>query len=327
MAEIVVCAITLLAFSGLAPFVLSSVDMSNSEHSGSAPLLASQLGDMVRLCYRLVAHPVSSVVPLGLISMICGIGLLWILMARRLVRSESSDRECKNRRAQWEATLALLLVVFIGLAIPMGASFVMRSFDVLRPIYSAWLLPFVYLTIGSGAAAMERSPWSCGALAGVFLALSGAGIGAATLMHHRQLYSHGPSEWIEEIIDGSDAPLAIMHDKSGKWGFIYFPLVYRYGSNLRHWLVDPVDGALEPLDVGMPHAGANPVATRPAPGSTQLWIRSRSLGSEELAVIARRSEGNVDVEVESTGFGPGGDVRVFRSFIEARLSVSVLQSQ
>ncbi len=330
--EFVAGAATALFSAGAAPFILAAASSSGpSGEATQAAGVSEVIRNLVRLAYRLVAHPASSVYSIGLVALFAGVALLAAVAVIRVAALRrpdvqgSSGRQVAEQgdvRAEDWALLGLIVAAMFGVAAPTAATFVVHTFETLRPSYSTWLFPVVFAILGAGVATVGSRWRRRAAVVAVLLAILGSCVGTGTLLRHRVLYSHGPSEWISELVDSSPQPVAVIYDGSDPaWGFVYFPLVYQYGDAIQHWLIDR-EGRIERIRVGGTEPVERTTQAYPWSGSTELWVRASMLDSAELKEYALQEDPSPISSTEGKGgFGPTEERKTFTSFVRAEVGV------
>lgn len=309
--------LTGLCFVGLVPFILAAFQLP-SEGTVASEESAGIVKDLIRLCYRLIAHPASSVHLVGLATLLSGTVALAALAMLSGVASYVGGRI--DLKSHWD-TVGLILVIAIGIALSTIAAVLAKTFNALSPNYNIWLLPFL-LTLLSAASRMVRIPRMTIVFATASsLFILGSAIGAWTLSQHRLLYSHGPSEWVFQSIDQSTSPTIIVHDKSGAWGFVYFPIAYSYAGKLEQFLKDE-SGNFERITPKGLEAITSEEARSSWSNVRQIWVRADSLGSNELAEIARRPlEDPRPLSGRNSFFPQDGNQSYFNSFVRAEMTI------
>ncbi|MCY3011532.1 MAG: hypothetical protein NTY42_17135 [Planctomycetota bacterium] len=307
--------------SGLVPFALASLRMSPS---GGPAAPAEIARDAVRLAFRIIVHPaaVTWELALGLL-LLGGFAAVWAGIARVISFALVSPRRVQHDSEPCRGSLtgAMAAVVVGGLAMPIVIAVISPGFDALSPSYNVWLLPFFVLFLvsclnGAGKVAVVSR-------FGVATLVSGSLIATALLLHYRSLYSHGPAEFVRDQVislvgNKPSEPVAIIHDAEGMWGFAYFPLVYQSrtgglsGARLEQYLLDD-QGRVSVLG---PDGITAIEAPTPWTGRSQLWLHTRSLGSDELRTVARG--GSLPVSLQSSPW-PQGEPRIFNAFARAEV--------
>ena len=262
----------LVAMGGLWPFIDAARALSAG--SPAVPDSASALGASVRLGARLVLHPAHLIWPViaGLTAL--GVAALAALALFGAVRRAGHDAPLPRHVA------ALVLTVLGGTILPLGLlSTRFHGFEATAPHYNIWMLPVLAFGLAAG---LDRFP-RAGAGAAI-LALTGQIAGSAVLLKEAALFSHGPGEWVAEIIE-TDTAVIVLHEASGTWAHVYFPLVYLGGEQLRQGL-QADDGTIREITPGglmpWPSAGADLAAA-----SAVYNVGARFLDTEALARIAR----------------------------------------
>ena len=211
-------AITMLSWTGLAPFVMAAMGISDGP-APPTPALAEAVRDAVHFLIRLFADPVFLANHAALILLGLSIGLMGLFT---LLRGFTGDRQ--------------RLAVMLALAVPGIASVtglgvlnvLISGFETLRPSYSIWLIPFLFafLTYGLGAGGVGR----VAAFAGLALVVANL-MATTTLLKYAPLYIHGAGEWLAARIEAPDDVL-LVHDNRDPWGHSYFPVFHIEGNVL-----------------------------------------------------------------------------------------------
>lgn len=233
--------VMVLSWLLLWPFVRASIDLTGSSHDTPELSLGVWLLDVVRMLYRLLAHPSTMVSRVVLVSLVVGLMVLLALALVRVVRA--------LRGPGREAPVVILFALMIsGLAAPLVTSLSIRSFDALAPHYNLWaIVPMAALASTGMTVSLPRAgrlPASLGAT----LALIGVAGSSFVLARHPSVFSNGPSEALWEVFRERE-PEIILHASNGPWGFTYFPLRYHLGPEVRQGKWDPVSGRIEWLTV------------------------------------------------------------------------------
>jgi hypothetical protein len=322
-------ALTLAGAIGFIPFVGNALN--RSPGSAFSRNLNETLLDFVSFVYRLVAHPSSILEPVALALLLGGISiggvaaLTGILLRKQAEHHNSSILNSSPVQKGHTISLGVLSVIVVGLVVTVAGAMMIPSFDGLKPRYSIWLHPFVLLFVSTAASAMLLNLRVLSTVP--VIALGAAVVGsfwtATTLMSHRSLFSHGPSEWIANMIEESAQPVSIVHDARGQWGFVYFPIRYRFGDSVEQWLVRR-DGRVESIQpTGLKTISESMIRKKPWLNSaTTIWVTARSLYAKDLASISLyRDITNVPHNAyfgEQNSFGPPGEVSYFYSFVAAK---------
>jgi len=239
-------AITLVAAAGLAPFVLGAAAISPERE-----MAASFAVRVVRLTYRLVAHPAIAVGDVSLALVLAGTAVTGLLAVLRL------------QSGSWAAR-SIALALFIGVSTTAAAAPLIRTFDVLSPSYSTWMLPAVAVFLASATAQSNRR-LRAAAVIGVGAVILGNALGASQLTRHGRLFSHGPFDTLAAVVNEYGAEnVTVIHDGGSKWGHAYFPLRYSFGVNLLQYrAIEGADGlAFLRLPAGGPALDPTPGARR-----------------------------------------------------------------
>ncbi|WP_157959572.1 glycosyltransferase family 39 protein [Devosia submarina] len=257
---IVGCGIAIALCSGLVPFILASVRLS-AGGSSADPSLVEAIREGARMAARLWMHGVHWSSPLLTALALLGMAILLVIAVVSL-----------RRGSPLTAGLFLPLVLAMGLLNVLNL--VIGGFNVLSPSYNIWLVPFLSLFALSALTVQ----WGRGLALFGAMCLTGAHLGAdVQLMRHSSFYTHGPGDWLASEITDAESTI-VVHDSSGNWGHVYFPLYYLTGGRLTQTLRDD-SGAHQLIRPG----GTAPFAGSVQDFDTQIYVRTRSLDSNELS--------------------------------------------
>jgi 4-amino-4-deoxy-L-arabinose transferase-like glycosyltransferase len=257
-----------LAFLGLIPFIRSAVDFGDEVWVPDSALRAS-----IRLLYRLIGgHPAVMVYrPF----MICTIAGSLVLVGIALASGEGRGRGAR----------AALLAIGAGLVVTVLSRFLVHRFDPMTPVYSLWTAPLLAVACGSAVVA-RRDRWRVAAVAAAVLVAVG-NLGAATVLTvHGSTFAHLPSRRISAQVAerGSPSRVTVIHEQREDWGYLYYPLRYRFGAGLRQLLALPEKDGTVSLR-GLPDRGAEPL---PAGSEDRLALISmRHASAWDLAAYIR----------------------------------------
>jgi hypothetical protein len=166
------------------------------------------------------------------------IALLSVSMLAAVVRARNEDVKSID---------CLAAVVASGILATTGASLFIGTLDVdvLKDVYSVWLLVPISLLIGAGATSVTGFPlWD---VAGRKLAtgalLTGAGISIVLFFGNSSLFVHGPNRFISALYDKAADPQAIVYANGAAWIWSYVPLQYsRHGEVVQYWVPEGGNG-------------------------------------------------------------------------------------
>lgn len=322
---IAIASLVLLA-SAITPFVLAAVNVSSDGAAQAvAPSLFDSLRGLVRLTFRLAAHSSYLAAPSVLalfLAALAGLAAIAVIRVWSDPRNTPADGSMSLLTGRQVVVLTLPLVFAIcGLTV---VNQYVNSFDVLAPHYNLWLLPLPAILLAVAYSRLEHGPsWMrlAAHIAGV-IAIACNIVAVFMLLRQPLLYSHGPGEWAVEAIRDPQATLVI-HDGTGPWGFLYFPLHYLTGGEVTQWVSDPAGGFTH-----VTPNGSSPIASPKAQAkkfTTIIQVKSRSLDSFEIGSIAR---GSVECEFDSFPTVDIGkekanlaEYRHFCAFVSASLAI------
>lgn len=228
---LVVASVAAIFSLGVTPFILAAFNVSDpSATSGAvleAPLaigaiLRETLGDIIRLAIRTIMHG-SHFVYLAS----AGLTVLGATCLGTLIFT------AKNTSRDGAVLLGPLIIAFPLLA---GLSLLVSSFDVLAPHYNLWMQPLVAVFL-SLAFCLKSPPWRIRAahVGGVF-AIVGHLAASAVFLSNSRYFTHGPGEWVASMITDPSRAL-VVHDGSGPWAHVYFPVHYLTGGKTTQALI------------------------------------------------------------------------------------------
>lgn len=222
-----------VAAMGLTPFVLASASLSGE---GAGNEAAGKLKDLIRLTYRVIAHPATSVSRVALAS--AGIGAaLTISTALASARRDPVIR-------------GLIVAIGSGLAVVVVTHLAQSAFAAASPHYNSWMLPGIALLLSSGLASRSRIVWRASAL-GVSLLIAANFYAVGQLAIHGEYFAHGPHRQIRDLIDqlGPERVTIIHDDPIDVAWTIYAPLHYDYGGAVPQFVLEQ----LEPIERVAPY--------------------------------------------------------------------------
>lgn len=205
---------------GLFPFVQAAMNISPS---GTEP--KSVLVSAVRLAYRTAGgHPALAVyVPLLAMGLV---GAAILFGAALLPKPRAS------------VARALVISLGAGFAVVTLAKMATQSFEAHSISYNLWMLPPVFLVMGS-AMALREVRLRRVALAGAGLLWAGNAGATLVLLNNSSTFAHTAAERVmERIQSAGSSELVVVHDGSGVWGHSYFPLRYAFGRELRQYVAE-----------------------------------------------------------------------------------------
>ncbi len=274
--------VVLVLSLGLAPFILAAVGVSGEDRANVEALVISDIGrDAGRLGFRLFFHPVVLSVPVILAVNLLGIGGLICLSFLRGLSDWTSRGKSSSSETLPALVCILLPLIFAFLGLP-TLKLLISSFDVLAPHYNIWMIPITGILLSfsfqSKSRLMKRLSMGLG-----IMVILGNLVSTVQLLRQATLYSHGPGEWINDVIKKPSDTL-IIHDAAGVWGNPYFSLFYLTNGEATQWLRHQ-DGRIDLIL----KSGLTPVA---APQSDRdrfsmvIEMETRNFDSRRLAKIA-----------------------------------------
>jgi hypothetical protein len=227
-----------------------------------------------RLLYHLVGgHPALSVVQAFLVCQLVGAAAL---LGISLLPGDGSRT----------AARASLLAAGSGLAVTLLATFLVTRFDAANPHYSLWMVPFLGAAAGSAVATPNARGRSVAWAAALLLGIGSVGA-VSTLLRHGEAFAHLPSRRISEQLAqrGGPSRVVVVHERAEGWGFLYFPLRYKFGPELRQMLAARTgDGTLTLRRLPDRDSERTPA---PVADERLVLIALRHLGAGELAAALR----------------------------------------
>ena len=196
---------------GLIPFLRASVAMSGDETS------RSYIYSVVRLFYRLFAHPAMAVSTI----MVCAAALGSAILVACLLLSRKLP----------SPALGIFVALAAGIVTVVATGVVVRTFGSTSQEYNIWMIPGFCLLLAAGFAKSPEKlrPMSTAA---VVLLLAANAYGAGQLMLNGTYFSHVRYPDLESMIKKlGPNQVAVIHDGgSSAWGGGYFPTLYTFGE-------------------------------------------------------------------------------------------------
>ena len=243
--------------AGLLPFIFVSFGIPD------AAVERASIGGVARLIARVAASP-SQCAHLPVLGAGLGTALILALLGFAALR----------RRTAW---IPVVVTLVAGIGVTVAAAFFVRSFDALRPAYSAWALPFAAVLVSAGLSA--AAPMKRLAMAAAAVALVAQAAGAAHLILNGAGYSHGPAGVVADVLRSSlsgGRRVAVIHDAGSRGGHVYFPIVYTFGGSVTQLDVDADRRELGEVPEGERIAWTDP------PFDRLIVISAREMRWEEL---------------------------------------------
>lgn len=262
---------------GLVPFALSAVGVSGGldEMVAIPPSLTELVSGAVTLVLRLGTHGSHLAYPVALILTLGGIAGLALLSFTRLARP------LPEGAAPRRAPLLVALPIVLALVLLMVVDRALDGFPAFGPHYNLWMVPLAALFLSFGFGFDGRMRWLAPGLG--LAAVAGHLVAGSALLGNRDIYSHGPGEWLAAQVTDPASTL-VVHDGTGTWGHAYFPLVYLTEGAVTQIRVAP-EGVFRIIP-----GGEEPV-TDPAGFAAQfdtvLLVSTRTLPSAQLGALSR----------------------------------------
>jgi hypothetical protein len=297
----VAVAIFLIVASDLYPFVTASIGVSHQiTPDGEA---TSPVREIVRLVYRLVAHPAMAVSRVFIVAALLGSAVA--LFIALLVARKS----------------ALFLALIFGLLAVCIAAFVVKSFHPAAPHYNDWALPLLFILLPAGLAAKQPLRIVCGV--GLALLLIAEIYSTTQLARRGQFFAHGPYARIAADVATLDRRVAVIIDdpNPATAGGTYYPLRDLLGRGVEQYVSVPSAGDSRVRAYG---SSSVPISVDDLKDRTLVVIRTRNVPSSELAARLRTDS------PEGATLVPGGAIgehlknrliqtRLYLSFVAARV--------
>ena len=293
---------------GTVPFIAAAVALSGSGGADSLSL-AQIVADAARLAFRILASPVLLASPVALVAALGGLAILANILIWASLTG-SAEGEVRNRFLVLSGPIVL---AFLTLSL---AATQVSTFALFAPHYNLWMMPLVGVIFALAFAVPGR--WSRVLVRVSALCIIGAQvIGLWTLISHRSLYSHGPSEAIASRI-GDPSRTLVIHDATGLWAHSYFPLSYLTDGDLTQWLQEPgspprrvVKGGLETVE--------QPEDARRS-FDTVIHVYTVSLDSAQLAEIVKNDEA-CQIPPGPLPVASEAPVQIYCAYVAARYTV------
>lgn len=222
----------LILAAGIVPFVLgATTNAANVQFTHPGHL--TEFGLYV---VRTAGHPAMMIEPVLAALYFVGLLILLAVGAVRAVGWPPALREPMGPEA------GVLVALVAGMAAAMLASLVVNGFDALKPSYNAWLfVPRAVLAASAVAPGLRRPSKALAQLAAAAFILALIAI-QAVFVRHDDWFIHGPERVVVQELKSRSGATAIVYDGDA-WGWLYFPLVYRFGSSFPQYYRD-INGAL-----------------------------------------------------------------------------------
>ncbi|MDG3006986.1 glycosyltransferase family 39 protein [Paludisphaera mucosa] len=216
------CAVVALATGGVAPFVMASVNMTDSKPEFGT------LRNVARFIYRLVFH--ASMRPSLAATLAAAAG--FALAGLACLAPAGRGRDARN---------GLLIAGVSGILVVVAASRY-ASFNTLATHYSSWIQPVLALLLGSGLAAAR--PWARRAsLVGVAAMLGAVLYGDYTLATRGDAFAHTGFALVDGAVRrfGPEHTVVVYDEVGNPWD-VYAPLRARYGGRPPQFVLTGEEG-------------------------------------------------------------------------------------
>jgi hypothetical protein len=252
---------------GLLPFVLQSVEMSREGGTSVG------LRDLARMFYRLYGHPAVGVSTLAIGAATAGVVVLVGVALRRVRRADPS--------------LALFVMLCVGLGSVAAAGQVVRGFNAYASHYNSWAVPAFVVWLCVGLASHARFARRA-ATVGYVLVLVASVHGAFLVVTKPQVFAHGPHATLAGLVEANGVDAVEVLIDTPEYGYAYFPLRYAFGRDLRqfHSVVQDGTGAVQ-LQTLTPEHGAALVGLDRLNARTVLVVNTRHFEVQDLAAHLR----------------------------------------
>jgi hypothetical protein len=296
---------------GLVPFILASIGV-----SGGGTGAVAEIRGPVRLVYRLIAHPATSISRVAV-----GLALLGAVVAGLAALTP--------KRRSPTASTGLLIALASGGAAVIVVHLAQSMFVAAEHSYNVWMLPALLLWLTSGLAASSRAGRGA-ARAGIALLLAADVYGAGQLAVNGDFFAHTPYHPIETLIRrlGHDR-VALIHDAGDPtvcWE-IYSPVRYEFEGAVRQFVVksDP-QGPLRVADYPDRKGETDPLAI---PADYLIVVRAARQGAAELAEQVRNGvrplgDGPVTKALKSDGRWLAVTEATYSTFVQSDVYVFML---
>jgi hypothetical protein len=226
----------LVLIGGLLPFIAGASSLSTS-----GDVAAATASDYVRMLYRLIAGPAFYVYPVFLALYFIGILLVLSGAAEKTVHAIRHLIHHKSADGINYVVLGLVMLIASGVLVTFFSSFFIKNFSVLRPNYSVWMTPAVFLLLATGLSTANGAK-IIARLVNVGLALAVTGfIGVVIVFaNNLSIFTHGPASLLSRWVADAQLQSVVIYSSKDPWAFGYFPLRYEFGSGQRQFLVSGV---------------------------------------------------------------------------------------
>jgi hypothetical protein len=255
--------IFVVALVGLVPFIRAAVGISGPSEGGGHS--GGLIGDAVRLAYRLFAHQS--------MRMVSGADIIAVLFGGLLVVT-SMARPTLGRH--WVPIVPLA----IGGGAVLGAGLLLSGFSALSSHYNVWMLPFVAVCVGLGAAFVQERLGSWAAVIVVGGSLAASGVAQAALWERGPEYGHTRSRDLQTLVAalGVERTTVLFDKPAGK---TFFPMHLWFGHTLDQYALT-ADGWQDTL--------TGVTTSTIVPRQCLVIATTKELGARELAAAMWRRQ-------------------------------------
>ena len=211
--------IILISFTGVIPFILSSINV-----TGSSSIEGNKLYNLIRLLYRLFAH--ASIQVNLFITFLC------LLSVATLIVLSFWPKKSGNY-----SHYAVMLTLGLGYIIILISSLIISGFKSSEISYNIWMIPGICLLIASVVQIQNYRLRAIGLIAGIIFVIT-TFYSTIQFLGNASKFAHTPYNRIKPIIQQFDQNnLGIIFDSNSTvWAFIYFPIIYDFGKNTNLYL-------------------------------------------------------------------------------------------
>ncbi len=265
----------------LVPFVRGAASIPDPP-GPEALTLQHRWYEALRLLYHLLGHPTLLVWGAPLIAGVFGSAAV-LLGTGLLARPEARP-----------ALHGLRLALFAGLAVMIGASFLVRGFSSAKYTYAVWALPLVFALLGGGLTVRFPGVRTLAGLAAVVLL--GCEVAATgQLWVHGDYFAHSPYRKLRVLYGRMPRDrVAIVYEGEAAYISLFYPIQYAEGRGLAQYV---------PSEGGPVFGGSIPLENQPdqlARLNDYRWLVVVNVRREGAAELARQ----VNDGDEALGTGP-----------------------
>lgn len=209
--------------AGIVPFVTAATSFSAATEHAVGP------GQFPVALLRMFAGPEAMLyAPLAALYFVALGALIAIALWRILAAPGPIAARLSTPLAGVAATVA------VGLTISFTAALVLTGFNPLGRHYNFWMWPAFALLAGSACApGLGRTARGMAAAAGAALTVAVVGV-ASVFAAHATWFVHGPERFLVAAV--ADPRRTAMVYDGPAWGFGYFPMLYRFGTDFPQYV-------------------------------------------------------------------------------------------